>query len=117
MRLYYRVEKMRFANREYKINVHNQYINIANILFEAYGYVVNGKSVMEWMMEWYQIKVDREVVSKTVQTTGQQNMTNEKYIFNLLLSIINMSVKTEEIVESRPEMAFKKRRKVSGMSG
>lgn len=52
----YRVEKMRFGKLDSKtadkrIIHYNAGITIENIPLEAYDYVVNGKSAIEWVME------------------------------------------------------------------
>jgi len=47
----YRVEKMRFPKKGQKDNIlYNSRITITNIPEEAYEYVVNGKSAIEWMI-------------------------------------------------------------------
>lgn len=48
----YRVEKMRFVNKADKTKIqYNSQITIEKIPLEAYEYVVNGKSAIEWIME------------------------------------------------------------------
>src|SRR5690606_23335712 len=51
---YYRVEKMRFAslggrNKDKSVIVFNSRITLRGIPLEAYDYVVNGKSAIEWV--------------------------------------------------------------------
>ncbi|MDE7088654.1 MAG: helicase, partial [Prevotella sp.] len=59
----YRVEKMRFGKIDSKtadktVIHYSNAITIENIPLEAYEYVVNGKSAIEWTMERYQVKTD-----------------------------------------------------------
>jgi len=57
----FRVEKMRFPKKDQKDTIHyNSAITISNIPLEAYEYVVNGKSAIEWIMERYQITTHKE---------------------------------------------------------
>lgn len=97
------VEKMRFA-KEGKIakkdTIHyNDFITISNIPERAYDYIINGQSAIEWIMEKYQITVDK--------ASGIRNDPNDyaggKYIFDLLISIISMSLKTLDLVDGLPE--------------
>ena len=47
---YYRVEKMRFPSKNQKDTIiYNSKVRIENIPVEAYNYVVNGKSAIEWI--------------------------------------------------------------------
>lgn len=81
--------------------IFNQDITIKNIPEKAYEYIVNGKPAIEWIIDQYQVKTD-----KKSGITDDPNMysEDEKYIFNLLLSIINVSVQTVELVNSLPPL-------------
>ena len=103
----YYVEKMRFPNKEDKSIIQfNPHIRITNIPSEAYEYVVNGKSAIEWIMERYAITTDKAsgIVNNPNDWAAEHN--NPKYIFDLLLSVINVSVKTVEIVKGLPKVNF-----------
>lgn len=105
----YRVEKMRFGKLDSKtadksIIHYNAGITIENIPLEAYDYVVNGKSAIEWVMERYAVKTD-----PTSQITNDPNdwcreHDDPKYIYNLLLRIITVSLETMKIVRSLPKL-------------
>ena len=79
--------------------IFNDYIQISNIPTQAYEYVINGKSAIEWLMERYAVTVDK--ASGIVDDPNQYG--DEQYVFNLLLSIIYVSMKTQELVDSMPE--------------
>lgn len=62
---YYLVEKMRFAslggrNKDKSVILFNSRITLRGIPLEAYDYVVNGKSAIEWVMERYQVSTDKD---------------------------------------------------------
>lgn len=40
--------------------IFNENITIENIPQEAYEYMINGKSAIEWIMDRYQIKIDKD---------------------------------------------------------
>lgn len=107
----YRVEKMSFGKLESKTpdktKIHyNPQITIENIPLEAYDYVVNGKSAIEWIMERYAISVNKDSQIKNDPNDWAKEHNDEKYIYNLLLRIINVSLQTNEIVNSLPKLTF-----------
>lgn len=105
----YRVEKMRFGKLDSKtadksVIYYNHAISIENIPAEAYEYVVNGKSAIEWVMERYAITTDKKSGITNDPNDWAREHNDEKYIFNLLLRVINVSVQTVEIVRSLPKL-------------
>lgn len=94
------VDKMRFGKGKDKSMIeYNPYITIRNIPTKAYDYIVNGKSAIEWIVEQYAVTTDK--------ASGIVNDPNTyaggKYIFDLLLSIISVSLKTQELIAQLPE--------------
>lgn len=103
----YRVEKMRFPKKDQKNTIiYNSKITISNIPAKAYEYVVNGKSAIEWIMERYQITTHKESGIKNDPNDWAAEVGNPRYISDLLLSVINVSVQTVEIVEGLPKVSF-----------
>lgn len=107
----YRVEKMRFAKKDSKtadksIIHYNAGITIEDIPAEAYEYVVNSKSAIEWIMERYAVTTDKKSGITNDPNDWAKEHKDEKYILNLLLRIINVSVQTVEIVKGLPKLKF-----------
>lgn len=104
---FWQVEKMRFPRKgDKKTILYNSAITITNIPEKAYEYVVNGKSAIEWIMERYQIKTDKKSGITNDPNDWAKEAGNPRYILDLLLSVINVSVQTVEIVEGLPEVEF-----------
>ena len=59
--------------------------------------MVNGRSAIEWIMNQYQFKTNKK--SGITDDTNDYS-TDERYIFNLLPSIINVSMQTVDLVNS-----------------
>ncbi|WP_270617669.1 DEAD/DEAH box helicase [Streptococcus salivarius] len=104
----YKVTKMRFAKKRDEngklVNdssaiVFNSDITISNIPEKAYEYVVNGRSAIEWIIDQYQVKTDKK---SGITDDPNDYSDDEKYIFNLLLRIINVSVQTVDLINSLP---------------
>jgi predicted helicase len=129
----YRVEKMRFGksgvetrhalslqdepdapsdkpvtktNVDKTIIIYNSQITIENIPAKAYEYVVNGKSAIEWIMERYAITTHKESGIRNDPNDWAVEVDKPKYILDLLLSIINVSIQTVDIVAGLPKVVF-----------
>lgn len=107
----FRVEKMKFAKNG-KVDdkttlIYNSYIRIENIPLEAYDYVVNGRSAIEWVMDRYQVKIDKDSGIKNDPNDWCDEHNNPRYILDLILSLITVSIETMKIVKSLPKLEFK----------
>lgn len=101
------VDKMRFPKKGQKDTIiYNSHIVISNIPEKAYEYIVNGKSAIEWIMERYQITTHKDSGITNNPNDWATEVGNPRYILDLLLSIINVSVQTVDIVESLPKLKF-----------
>jgi len=104
---FYTVEKMRFPKKDQKDTIiYNSKIIIRNIPAKAYAYVVNGKSAIEWIMERYQVTTHKESGIKNDPNDWANEVGNPRYILDLLLSIINVSLQTVDIVDGLPKVKF-----------
>ena len=101
----YRVSKMKFLKKDRKDTIiYNSQITIENIPEEAYNYVVNGKSAIEWIIERYQVKTDSKSGITNNPNDWSEEVGNPKYILELLLSVINVSIQTVAIVNELPKL-------------
>ena len=107
----YVVKKMKFGNKRDAASgklekdkstiVFNSDITIKDIPEKAYEYVVNGRSAIEWIIDQYQVKTDKKF---GITDDPNDFSSDPKYIFNLLLRIINVSVQTVDLVNSLPKL-------------
>ncbi|MCH3905901.1 MAG: DEAD/DEAH box helicase family protein [Lactobacillus sp.] len=106
----YQVKKMQFAKKrnpetgklenDRSTIIFNSDIKISDIPEKAYEYVVNGRSAIEWIMDQYQVKTDK----KSGITDDPNDFSDDpKYIFNLLLRIINVSLQTVDLIHQLPK--------------
>jgi predicted helicase len=86
--------------------IYNSQITIENIPAKAYEYVVNGKSAIEWIMERYQISTHKESGITNDPNDWAKEQGKPRYILDLLLSVINVSTQTVDIVNSLPKVKF-----------
>ena len=89
----YRVSKMSFGKQNGKPDKKRHRLqhpsDLRDIPPEAYNYIVNGKSAIEWIMERYQVTVDKD--------SGIQNDPNDwsddpRYIVDLLRRVVRVSL-------------------------
>lgn len=98
----YRVKKMKHPKKGVLDTIiYNENITITNIPEQAYEYVVNGRPAIEWIIDQYQVKTDKK---SGITDDPNEFSDDPKYILNLLLSIINISMQTIELVNSLPPL-------------
>ncbi|MBB5034073.1 DEAD/DEAH box helicase [Prosthecobacter vanneervenii] len=117
----YRVVKMKFAKtRDPETNksindkttvFYNDRITIRDIPLEAYDYVVNGKTALEWVMERQAVSVDDgkggSGIMNDANLWATETMGNAKYPLELFLRVITVSLETMKIVNSLPKLENK----------
>lgn len=104
---YFSVEKLRFPSKDKKDTIiYNSHIPISGIPEKAYEYIVNGKSAIEWIMDRYQVTVDKDSGIKNDCNDWAKEHKKPRYIYDLILSIINVSCQTVDIVNSLPVISF-----------
>ena len=102
----FRLNKMRFVVKGKKDTIiFNDKIAVVNVPLKAYEYVVNGRSGIEWIMERYQVKTDKDsgLINDPnlyeCENGALKGLKGGKYALALLLSVIQMSVLSVELLE------------------
>jgi hypothetical protein len=67
-------------------------------------YVVNGKSAIEWLIERYAVTTDKASGIVNNPNDWAREHSSPKYILRLVLSIITLSLKTNELVANLPKL-------------
>jgi predicted helicase len=100
-------DKMRFKSKDDKSTIiYNGNITIENIPAKSYEYIVNGKSAIEWIVERYCVSRDKKsLIMNDCNDWGKEHH-KPRYILDLLLSVINVSVQTVDIVKALPKLKF-----------
>lgn len=104
---YYRVEKMTFPKgvKAKSDTIHyNSRIVISGIPLEAYDYVVNGKSAIDWVIERYQVTTDKNSGIVNDPNAWSQEQGKPRYILDLLLSVIHVSLESQRIIATLPRL-------------
>ena len=87
---------MKFINDK-KSLIYNDYITFTNIPQEIFNYKISGRSPLEWVVSQYQISEDKE---SKIKNNPNEYSEDEKYIYNLVKRVVNVSIKTLEIIKN-----------------
>jgi len=103
----FRVNKMSFKSKEDKsVLIYNDSITIKNIPPEAHKYIINGRSPLEWIIDRYRVTIDKDSGIENDPNKWGEEHENKRYILDLILSAITVSVRTVKIVEELPDVGF-----------
>lgn len=105
---FYQVQKMQFAKKgkevdKTTINI-NSRLRLSGIPMEAYDYIVNGKSAIEWVMERYQITVDKDSGIRNDPNAWATESGQPDYIVHLVKRVVRVSVETVNLVKALPAL-------------
>jgi predicted helicase len=98
----YRVQKMKFKSKDDRYTiVYNSRVTVSGIPERAYRYQLGARSAIEWIIDRYQVKIDKN--------SGIVNDPNDwsedpRYIIDLLGRIVALSLETVDVVEALPPM-------------
>ncbi|WP_180047619.1 MULTISPECIES: type ISP restriction/modification enzyme [unclassified Acinetobacter] len=100
------VTKMKFPKKDQKDTViYNNAITIREIPLEAYDYVVNGKSALEWVMERQGVSTHKDSgIVNDANDWAIETMGDAKYPLELFLRVITVSLETMKIVKTLPKL-------------
>ncbi|MGB0903108.1 type ISP restriction/modification enzyme, partial [Halocynthiibacter sp.] len=106
---FYRVEKMKFGgkgkNKDKTTVIYNPRITMTNIPERAYGYVVNGKPALDWVMERQCVKTDKASgIVNDANDYANETVGDAKYPMELFQRVITVSLRTLDIVEGLPKL-------------
>lgn len=104
----HRVEKMRYRRHGRELDkttiVYNSEITISGIPEEAHEYKLGSRSAIEWIMDRYQVKVDKESGIISDPNDWAEENGNSRYIVELLARVTTVSIETVRIVRSLPSI-------------
>lgn len=105
---HFEVQKMTFGRKDKQVDkttiVYNSHLTLSGIPLEAYDYVVNGKPALEWIMERYQITVDKESGIRNDPNDWAREHNEPRYIIDLVKRVVRVSMETMKIVNGLPAL-------------
>ncbi|MCH9663186.1 MAG: hypothetical protein K0U66_05960 [Gammaproteobacteria bacterium] len=95
-----RVQKMKWADKLTKKRIiYNDHISLDGIPPEAANYVVNGRTPLEWIIDRYQVKIDKP---SGITNDPNQWSDDPHYIISLIKRLTRVSIETVRIIGSLP---------------
>lgn len=101
----YRVQKLAFLGRKDRTGiVYNSNVMLRGIPEEALNYQVNGKSALEWIIDRYQVTINKDSQIRNDPNDYSREIGNPRYIIDLIKRIVTVSLETNRIVSALPEL-------------
>ena len=105
----YYVQKMKYGrngkDKDLSTIIYNDKITIKDIPLEAYDYIVNGKSAIDWVVERQGVRTDKASgIVNDANDWAIETMHNPAYPLELLLRVITVSLETMKIVHNLPKL-------------
>jgi predicted helicase len=110
----WRVERMRYLKvtdpkSRMKIDdrttvIVNSRIIVVGIPERAHEYQLGSRSVIDWVLDQYQVKTHSKSGIINDPNDWAVELGRPKYIFDLLCSVVTVSIRTLEIVDALPEL-------------
>jgi predicted helicase len=114
---FFRVQKMAFAKvRDPETKklvadktrvVYNSQIELSGIPETAYRYMLGSRSAIEWIIDRYQVKTDKASGIVNDPNDWSREVSDPRYIVDLLARIVTVSLETMKIVDNLPALAIR----------
>ena len=105
---FYAVEKTKFGGKgkqkDKSTIIYNRNITLSNVPEDAYRYMLGSRSAVEWLMDRYQVKVDRASQIKNDPNDWSREVNDPRYILDLFARIVTVSLETMKIVDALPSL-------------
>jgi predicted helicase len=101
----YRVEKMRWADKTTKkAIIYNKHVTLGDIPAEATRYMLGSRSALEWLIDRYQVKTDKDSGIVNDPNDWGREHGDPRYIVDLVKRVARVSVETMRIVDGLPSL-------------
>ena len=104
----WRMRKMRWGGParapDRSMIVYNDWITLAGIPDQAHEYVVGPRSALEWLLDRYQVKIDKASGIVNDPNDWGAELGYPRYIIDLVKRLTTVSIETVRIVKSLPPL-------------
>jgi len=87
--------------------VYNSKITLSGIPDDAYRYMLGSRSAIEWIIDRYQVKSDKPSGIVNDPNDWSREVSDPRYVVDLLARIVTVSLKTMQIVDGLPSLAIR----------
>jgi predicted helicase len=104
----YRVNKMKYGPGKDKTKlIYNSWITLERIPAEAQDYLLGPRSGIDWLVDRYQVKVDKKSGITNDPNDWAVEHGRPRYILDLIKRVTTVSVRTVELVFQLPRLTTK----------
>ncbi|MFC9352813.1 DEAD/DEAH box helicase [Arthrobacter sp. NPDC057013] len=104
----YSVKKMKYAGKAGAWDktriIYNSHVTLEGIPAEAHSYMLGSRSAVDWILERYQIKTDKASGIVNDPNDWSREHRQPRYIIDLIGRIVTLSLETNRIIESLPQL-------------
>ena len=104
----FKVEKMAYGgvrpNLDKSTIIYNAGITLKGIPDEAHDYRLGSRSALDWLIYRYEVSTHKASGIVNDPNDWGEERDNRRYIIDLIKRVVNVSVKTMEIVDALPEL-------------
>ena len=105
---FYRVQKMKWGGKARSADksqlVYNANITLNGIPDEAHQYLLGSRSGLEWLIDRYQVKTDKNSGIVNDPNDWAEEQGDSRYILDLVKRITTVSVETVRLTRSLPQL-------------
>jgi len=99
----YRIDKLAWVSRKDHTAIrYNAHLTISGIPEAESGYKVAGRSPLEWVLDRYQVKVDKASGILNDPNAWLREQNNPRYVADLIRSLVTVSLETQRLIEELP---------------
>ena len=106
----YRVQKLAWGKtgreKDTRKLVYNQHLTLSNIPDGINDYQIGGRSPLEWMIDRYQVKVDKKSQIRNDPNDYFREVGNPRYLADLIKSLVTVSIRTQELIRALPDLVI-----------
>lgn len=100
---FYRVQKLKFGPKKDRTLIkYNGHLTLKGIPEEANEYQVNGRSALEWVIDRYQVKTNKESLITNDPNDYCRAVNDPRYIVDLIKRLVTVSLETQKLVGTLP---------------
>lgn len=106
----YATTKMKYAGKAGAWDktriIYNTQVTLEGIPHDAHRYLLGSRSAVDWILERYQVKTDKASGIVNDPNDWSREHGQPRYIIDLIGRIVTLSLKTNQIVDSLPQLAL-----------
>ena len=97
-----RVERMRLSKDKTQLK-YNESLTLSGIPAEAFAYRLGPRSALEWVLDQYRVKIDK---NRSEIVNNPNDVENPRYIVELIGRVITVSLETVKVVGGLPPLSL-----------